>query len=176
MTSARCRHWIACSCQLELTATRRSRSSPPGSAGKAHQPAEDIFQNVGKGETAYEAAFEDLARIQGAAFAKADASILFYVIDPARLQGADWFIQDWLSPLLLAMLGAAFVYGLTHLKLARRPRFEPIRSRPERTQTRRADCPPRSCSSSVGSAQVWKLRQIVGVRACTVAGYCAIGD
>jgi hypothetical protein len=40
-------------------------------------------------------------------------------IDPDRLQGADWFVQDWLSPLLLSLLGAAFVYGITHLKLLR---------------------------------------------------------
>jgi len=96
------------------------------SADKTHRPAEDIFQNVGKGETAYEATFEDLDRAQGAAFARADASILFYIIDPARLQGTDWFIEDGLSPLLLAMLGAAFVYGVTHLKLPRRARFQVI--------------------------------------------------
>jgi len=95
-------------------------------ADPSHRPAENIFQNVGKGETAYEAMFEDLARTQGAAFARADASILFYVINPGRLQGADWFVEDWLSPLLLGMLGAAVVYGITHLKLARRTRFQPI--------------------------------------------------
>jgi len=96
------------------------------SSANTGRPAEDIFQNVGKGETAYEAMFEDLARTQGAAFARDDASILFYAIDPTRLQGADWFIQDWLSPLLLGMLGAVLVYGLTHLKLARRTRLQPI--------------------------------------------------
>jgi putative intracellular protease/amidase len=96
------------------------------SADKTRPQAEDIFQNVGKGETAYEAMFEDLSRTQGATFARSDASILFYVIDPTRLQGADWFIQDWLSPLLLGMLGAALVYGVTHLKLARRTRFQPL--------------------------------------------------
>jgi hypothetical protein len=102
------------------------------SANTTHRTAEDIFQNVGKGESAYQATFEDLARTQGSALARADASLLFYVIDPARLQGADWFAQDWLSPLLLAMLGAALVYGVTHLKLVRRTRLQPIRSQPDR--------------------------------------------
>jgi hypothetical protein len=87
---------------------------------------EDIFQNVGNGETAYEATFEDLARTQGGSFARADASILFYVMDPTRLQRADWTIQDVLTPLLLSLLGAAAVYGATHLRVSRRARLEAI--------------------------------------------------
>src|SRR5215472_5656832 len=96
------------------------------SADKAHQTAEDIFQNVGKGETAYEAMFEDLARTEGGAFARADASILFYVIEPARLRGADWTVQDMLTPVLLSLLGAVFVFGATHVRVNRRVRLEPI--------------------------------------------------
>ena len=57
------------------------------SADKAHPPVEDIFQNAGNGETAYEATFEDLARTQGSSFARADASILFYVMDATRRPG-----------------------------------------------------------------------------------------
>jgi hypothetical protein len=96
------------------------------SSGPAGPPVEDIFQNVGNGETAYEATFEDLARTQGGTLARADASILFYVIDPARLQGADWSVQDVLTPVLLGLLGAALVSGATHLKIARRARLEPL--------------------------------------------------
>ena len=43
------------------------------SADTTHRTAEDIFQNVGKGETAYEATIEDLAQTQGATLARADA-------------------------------------------------------------------------------------------------------
>ncbi len=96
------------------------------SADKAHRPVEDIFQNVGSGETAFEATFEDLARTQGSSFARANASMLFYVIDPSRLQGTDWTLQDVLTPLLLSLLGAATVSGATHLKISRRTRLEPI--------------------------------------------------
>ena len=67
-----------------------------------------------------------LARTQGSSFARADASILFYVIDPTRLKGADWSVQDVLTPPLLSLLGAAAVYGATHLKISRRARLEPI--------------------------------------------------
>jgi hypothetical protein len=96
------------------------------SADQAHRPVEDIFQSVRNGETAYEATFEDLARAQGGSFARADASILFYVMDPTRLQGADWTVQDVLTPLLLSLLGAAAVYGATHLRVSRRARLEAI--------------------------------------------------
>jgi len=95
------------------------------SVDRPHTPVEDVFQNVGKGETAYDATFEDLAQTQGAALARADASLLYFVIDPARLQGTDWLGQDWLSPLLLAVVGVAFVYVVTHPKRARRTRFQP---------------------------------------------------
>ena len=96
------------------------------SFNQSHRPVDDIFQNIGQGETANEATFEDLARTQGSSFARADASILFYVIDPTRLKGADWSVQDVLTPPLLSLLGAAAVYGATHLKISRRARLEPI--------------------------------------------------
>jgi len=111
------------------------------SSNQSLRPVDDIFQNVGvplvgvplagvppvgNGETAYEATFEDLARTQGSSFARADASLLFYVIDPTRLTGADSSVQDVLTPLLLSLFGAAAVYGATHLKISRRARLEPI--------------------------------------------------
>ena len=96
------------------------------SAQHGHRPVEDIFQNVPAGETAYEASFQDLARTQGATFARNDASIQFYVMDPNRLQGADWTVVDVASPLLIGLAGAALVYGATHLKLTRRARLDAI--------------------------------------------------
>jgi hypothetical protein len=99
------------------------------SANQAHRPVEDIFQRVGNGETAYEATFEDLARTQGGALARADASILFYVIDSSRLEGADRSVEDVLTLLLLGLLGAAAVFGATHVKISRRARLEPVPTR-----------------------------------------------
>ena len=42
-----------------------------------------------------------------------------------KTPGTDWLVQDWLSPLLLAVVGVAFVYVVTHPKRARRTRFQP---------------------------------------------------
>jgi transcriptional regulator GlxA family with amidase domain len=96
------------------------------SAEKAHRPVEDIFQNVPTGETAYEATFEDLARTQGGNFARNDASLWFYVMSPSRLDGADWNLADVLTPLLIGLLGAAVVYGASHLRLPQRGRLQAI--------------------------------------------------
>ena len=91
-----------------------------------HRPVEDIFQNVPAREAAYDATFEDLAKTQGARFGRSAASLWFYVIDPTRLQGSDWTLPDVLTPLVISLLGAALVYGLSHLKLSRRARLQAI--------------------------------------------------
>ena len=86
---------------------------------------DDIFQNVGHGKTAYDATYEDLARTQNRSLARADADLMFYAIDPSTLQGPAWSVQDVLTPLLISLLGAALVYGATHVKISRRQRLEP---------------------------------------------------
>jgi AraC family transcriptional regulator, transcriptional activator FtrA len=96
------------------------------SANASHRPVEDIFQNVGNGETAYQATFEDIAQTRGIRLASADASILFYALDASRLYGADRSMSEVLTPLLLSLLGGATVFGITHLKIARRARFAPV--------------------------------------------------
>ena len=96
------------------------------SADASHRPVEDIFQNVPARETAYDATFEDLARTQGATFGRSAASLWFYVMDSNRLQGSDWTLADVLTPLLISLLGAALVYGLSHLKLPRRAGLQQI--------------------------------------------------
>jgi AraC family transcriptional regulator, transcriptional activator FtrA len=96
------------------------------SADTSHRSAEDIFQNVPAGETAYDSTFEELARTQGATFGRSAASLWFYVMDPTRLQGSDWTLPDVLTPLLIGLLGAALVYGATHLKLSRRARLQQL--------------------------------------------------
>jgi hypothetical protein len=95
-------------------------------ADRAHRPVEDLFQGVGHGESAYQATFEDLARTQNRSLARADADLLFYAVDQTRLPGADRPPRDVLIPLLLSLLGAAVVYGATHLRIPRLARVRPI--------------------------------------------------
>ena len=57
--------------------------------------------------------------------ARADANLMFYAIDPATLEGPAWSVQDLLTPLLVSVLGAALVYGATHVRISRRQRLEP---------------------------------------------------
>jgi hypothetical protein len=87
------------------------------SADPTRRPVEDIFEYVPARETSYEATFEDLAKTQGATFGRSAASLWFYVMDPARLQGSDWTLPDVLTPLLIGCLGATLVFGVSHLKL-----------------------------------------------------------
>ena len=95
------------------------------SGDESHRPVDDIFQNVGNGKTAYDATYENLARTQNRSLARADADLMFYAIDPSTLQGPAWSVQDVLTPLLISLLGAALVYGATHVKISRRQRLEP---------------------------------------------------
>jgi transcriptional regulator GlxA family with amidase domain len=81
------------------------------SADQARRPVEDIFPNVGNGETAYQASFEDIARTHNRRLAVAEADLLFYAVDPTRVQGADWTAQDVLPPVLLSLLGALSCMG-----------------------------------------------------------------
>jgi hypothetical protein len=91
---------------------------------QAHRPAEDIFQNVGNGKTAYDATYQNLAHTQNSSLARADADLMFYAIDPSTLQGPAWSVQDVLTPLLISLLGAVLVYGATHVRISRRKRLE----------------------------------------------------
>jgi hypothetical protein len=91
----------------------------------AHRPVEDIFQNAGNGQTAYDAMYQDLARTQNGSLARANADLMFYAIDPSTLQGPAWSVQDVLTPLLISLLGAALLYGATHMSVSRRRHLEP---------------------------------------------------
>jgi putative intracellular protease/amidase len=90
------------------------------SSDQAHPSAEDIFQNVGKGESAYDATYQDLARTQNSSLARANAGLMFYALDPTRLQGAAWSVQDVVTPILISLLAASAVYGAAHVQLPRR--------------------------------------------------------
>jgi len=64
--------------------------------------------------------------VQGRELCPIRRELWFYVMEPSRPRGADWTVPDVLTPLLLGLLGAAVVYGATHLKLSPRARLEPI--------------------------------------------------
>ena len=52
------------------------------SAHRPGQPAEDIYQNVGFGETAYDATMRDLAHTHNGILARATADGFFYTANP----------------------------------------------------------------------------------------------
>jgi len=82
--------------------------------------AEDLYRSVGRGETACDASFQDLARTQNSSLAAADAQILFYAIAPSQLPGTGWSLAQLLIPLLLSLLGAAAVFMAGRLTSLRR--------------------------------------------------------
>jgi hypothetical protein len=68
------------------------------SAMQPGRPAEDIYQAVGLGETAYDASLKDLAR-QNGVLARAEARGLVYRIDPSQLAETGWPVGQLLAPL-----------------------------------------------------------------------------
>ncbi|HEV2173605.1 MAG TPA: hypothetical protein VGR71_08560, partial [Nitrospira sp.] len=86
--------------------------------------AEAIQRNVGQGETAYEATFQDLARRYNGTVAAAIADILF-VPDATLPPDANWPIEPLAMPLLLGLLGIGLVFALSRIRFRR---HAPVRS------------------------------------------------
>jgi putative intracellular protease/amidase len=95
------------------------------SAIRPGRPAEDISRNVGSGETAYDAGLQDLARTRNAGVARAVAIGLFYAAASPDFPDAAWPVAEALTVVALGLLGAAAVFGATHIKLSRRARSRP---------------------------------------------------
>lgn len=87
---------------------------------RPERAAEEIYRNVGRGETAYDATFKDLARGQNRAVALADAEILFYALDPSELPENGLVPAQLVTPVLLSLLGAVGVFGASRLPTLRR--------------------------------------------------------
>src|SRR5262249_31010675 len=96
------------------------------SAVQPGRPAEDIYQNVGAGETAHDASVRDLAQQQNGILARAVADGLFYTTSSSYFSGATWPARDVLAAPTLSLLGAAAVFGARNLRLAGRTRFESV--------------------------------------------------
>ena len=97
------------------------------SAVQPTRPVEDIYHNVGSGQTAYDASLRDLARTRNARVARAVTDGLFYTAAPQDFSDAAWPPSGALAALALSLLGAATVFTATHLK---RPRPTPLQPAP----------------------------------------------
>ena len=91
-------------------------------------PAENIYQYVGKSESAYDATLEDVARTRHAALAQTIASSIFYQADSALLTGAAWPLREVGAAAALMLLGASVVFGTTHVRFPHRAR---LRTQPQ---------------------------------------------
>ena len=90
------------------------------SAANRGPAPEDIYQDVGRSETAYDATLQDLARTRHAAVAQTIAMSLFYPADSALFANAAWPFREVLAAVALMLLGAAVVFAATHVRAPRR--------------------------------------------------------
>ena len=111
----------------ENTVGRQQVVAAWGSA-QAGPAAEDIYQNAGNGESAYDATLQDLARTRHAALAQPIASSIFYPADSALFTGAAWPVRDLAAAAVLMLLGASVVFVATHIRVPRRVR---LRTQPQ---------------------------------------------
>jgi hypothetical protein len=81
---------------------------------------EDMYQEVGQSESAYDATFQDLARTRHAALAQTTANAIFYPADAALFAHATWPVRDILAAAALMLLGAGLVFALSHVRVPRR--------------------------------------------------------
>ena len=105
-------------------ATAKSRITAAWSDSQPGRPAEDLYGNVGNGETAYDATLRDLARTRNDGLAGAAATGLFYATDSHAT--AKPAITEVLIALSLGALGAGIVFGAMHLKPSRRSGLRPV--------------------------------------------------
>jgi len=80
--------------------------------------AEDIYQEVGRGESAYEATLQDLARTRHAALAQTIALSLFYPADAAVFSDATWPVREVVAAAALMLLGAVLVFAASHANVS----------------------------------------------------------
>jgi len=98
------------------------------SAAQPGRPAEDIYRNVGFGETAYDASLRDIAQEHNGIIARAVADGFFYTANPQDFANASWPVPEVIAQLVLMLLGAAIVFAATHVRFRRpmRTRLKPI--------------------------------------------------
>ena len=104
----------------------RQQAVTAWSAIPSRKPAEDIYQKVGSGEGVYDATLQDLARTRNAGLAIGVAHALFYPGD-SKFQDAALPVSEVLTALTLSLLGAAVVFGATHVRFSRQVHVRPLR-------------------------------------------------
>jgi transcriptional regulator GlxA family with amidase domain len=88
------------------------------------RPAVDLYASVGRGESAYDVSFRDLAQTRNLFLAQHMANVLFYPADvSAQVPGAVWPIREVLALLGAMLVGAGLVF------IAARPRTGATRPR-----------------------------------------------
>jgi putative intracellular protease/amidase len=94
-------------------------------ATQPYRPAEDLYRNVGSGESAYDASLRDLAVRHNGTLARAVADSLFYNAPDEDFSGASWPLGELLGLAGLMLLAAGVVFAASHLKLRRRAQLQP---------------------------------------------------
>jgi hypothetical protein len=79
-----------------------------------------VTSSVGRGESAYDATLQDLARTRDGALAQTIASSLFYQTDATQFAGAAWPIRDVVVAAVLMLLGAGLIFAATHVSIPSR--------------------------------------------------------
>jgi transcriptional regulator GlxA family with amidase domain len=89
-------------------------------------PALDLYQTVGRGESAYDVSFRDLAQRRNRLLAQHMANVLFYPADMAQIPGAVLPVPQAIALIGYMLVGAGLVFGVTHFRIPRRSRLQPI--------------------------------------------------
>jgi transcriptional regulator GlxA family with amidase domain len=94
------------------------------SASKTRPTVEDIFQNVGSGETAYDASLRDIARTRSSIQAHLMGDTLFYTASTRDFSDANVIPNEVLAIIILGVAGAAAVFVALHSRVRRGVRLQ----------------------------------------------------
>lgn len=95
------------------------------STHQPQRPAEDIYQNVGSGEMAYDVSFADIARTRNGSLARSVATMLLYA-GASQVDDTSRPISEVFTALTLSLMGAGLVYVASHRSTRRRAGVQPI--------------------------------------------------
>ena len=94
------------------------------SAVQSTRSVEDIYANVGSGETAYDVSLRDLARTRSGFVARSIDNTLFYTANPEDFSAASPIPTEVIAVIGLAILGAALIFAASHRTSSPRARLQ----------------------------------------------------
>ncbi len=94
-------------------------------ATRPSQSIDDIYRNVGSGETAYDASLRDLARTRGGILAHLVDDTLLYTALPQDFADASVVPGEVVAVVALSVMGTILIFAATHLRRGRR-RVRPL--------------------------------------------------